>query len=228
MRKFVLSLCLMMSVSAFPQTQALSELVYEIRDPATDSAHFREALQKIGEYLALQAIDELSTKEASVYTLTQATAKHELVNETPVLVTILRAGLPLMTGVQKVFPDSPLGFFAMSRDEETLQPKVEYVALPEMKGQTVILADTMLATAGSMLAAIQFIEKSQPKKIILISAIAAQPGIERILRYNSSIKIIAGVVDPLLNSKGYIVPGLGDAGDRSFGVKVYTGVELKK
>lgn len=200
-------------------TPALQRLIYEIRDPKTESEKFRDNLTKIGEYLAFEVLSELPTKQTQVETLTGATAVHELCSEDPVLVTILRAGLPLCAGVHKVFPKSEVGFIAMSRNEETLKAKVEYIALPEVKDRTVIIVDTMIATAGSMLDAIKIIEARNPKKIIVIGAMASNFGISAILAHNANITIFAGVVDPELNEKGYIVPGLGDAGDRSFGKK---------
>lgn len=222
MKKMALFFFLFSNIAAYAQTQALSELVYEIRDPTTDPLHFRASLERIGEYLALNVLEELNTKEASIRTLTGADALHSLVDETPILVTILRAGLPLNAGVQKVFPNSEVGFLAMSRDEETLKAKVDYVALPDIKNRTVVLSDTMLATGGSLLDAIQIIEKYEPKKIYVIAAIASQPGIARILQYNPNIKIFSAAIDPSLNDKGYIIPGLGDAGDRSYGKKYHT------
>lgn len=217
--KKLIFLCLFLSTAVFAQPQALNQLVYELRNPRTDAAHFRQALEKIGEHLAYDVLEELGTAEVSLYTLTGSEVKHHLVNEEPVLVTILRAGLPLNAGVQRVFPNSAVGFLAMSRNEETLKAKVDYIALPDLKGKTVILCDTMLATGGSLLDAIKIIEPRGPQKIYIISAIAAKPGIERILKHNPDIKILAAAIDPVLNEKGYIVPGLGDAGDRSFGKK---------
>lgn len=150
-------------------------------------------------------------------------AKHTLVDEVPVLVTILRAGLPLNAGVHKVFPDAEVGFLAMARNEETLKASVDYVALPDLKGRSIIIVDTMIGTAGSMLNAIRIVEECHPKRIFVIAGIAAQVGIDRILTHNPNIKIFAAAVDPALNEKGYIIPGLGDAGDRSYGVKHFTG-----
>ena len=105
------------SVEASVTDAMLDQLVYEIRDPQTGPYRFRKALEKIGEYLALNVLEELETTPVKVETLTGAEATHALVSENPVLVTILRAGLPLNAGVQKVFPHSQVGFLAMSRDE---------------------------------------------------------------------------------------------------------------
>ncbi len=218
MRFFVFAF-LLSSLTLFAKSQALHELVYEIRNPQTDSARFRQALEKIGEILAQDVLEELDTKEVAIQTLTGAEAAHLLVDEIPVLVTILRAGLPLNAGVQKVFPNAEVGFLAMSRNEETLKAQVDYIALPDLRGRSVILSDTMLATGGSLLDAIQIIEQRGPKKIFVIAALASKPGMERISKYNPSIKIFAAAVDPSLNDKGYIIPGLGDAGDRAYGRK---------
>lgn len=219
MIKHFLFFFLLLNLSVFAQPQALNQLVYEIRNPQTDSARFRKALEKIGENLALDILEELNTAEVAIQTLTGAEAKHHLLNEDPVLVTILRAGLPLNAGVQKVFPNAEVGFLAMSRNEETLKAKVDYIALPDLKGKSVIISDTMLATGGSLLDAIQIIEQKNPKKIYVIAAIASKPGIERISKSKPAIKIFAAAIDPSLNTKGYIIPGLGDAGDRSYGKK---------
>lgn len=197
----------------------LDHLVYEIRDPKTGPKLFRESLEKIGEYLALEIQNELSKKTQSISTLTGATAEHELCDEKPVLVTILRAGLPLCSGVQKVFSTSDVGFITMSRNEETLISDVSYIALPDVKDKTVIIVDTMIATGGSVLQAIKIIEHCRPKKILVLGAIAARYGVAQVAKYNPNIKMFVAAVDPLLNEKGYIVPGLGDAGDRAFGEK---------
>lgn len=219
MKKVMLMIFLFAHVSGFAHSQALTQLVFELRDPQTNRAQFRQALEKIGEYLALDVLEELETREVKIRTLTGADASHSLIVENPVLVTILRAGLPLNAGVHKVFPDAEVGFLAMSRDEETLKARVDYIGVPDLENRSVILSDTMLATGGSLLDAIQIIEKYNPKQIFIIAAIASEPGIARILQYDPSIKIFAAAIDPCLNHKGYIVPGLGDAGDRSYGQK---------
>ncbi|MBI3236603.1 MAG: uracil phosphoribosyltransferase, partial [Chlamydiales bacterium] len=155
----------------------------------------------------------------SIQTLTGGIASVEVLVEEPVLVTILRAGLPLCQGVQNIFPKAPTGFIAMSRDEKTFLAKLEYVALPDMKGKSVVLIDTMIATGGSILDAIEILEKRLPKQIIVLGAIASSSGIARIQKAYPHVELITAAIDPLLNEKGYIVPGLGDAGDRSYGCK---------
>lgn len=203
----------------FNDRLVLSHLVHDIRDPHTDKKHFREALEKIGEYLALEVLQDLNTKHVEIETLTGAKATHALCDEDPILITILRAGVPMLIGMQQIFPNSDAGFIGMARNEETLQPSTGYVGIPNVKDKSVIIADTMLATGGSMLDAIKIVEKQNPKQIILVSAIASKKGIARILDYNPNIKIYAAVTDPTLNEKGCIIPGLGDAGDRSYGMK---------
>ncbi len=197
----------------------LESLVYKIRDPNTNRQEFRRSLKKIGEYLAVNVSNDLKTSKQKIMTAMKKEAEHNIVEENIVLVTILRAGLPLFSGVLEVFPNADCGFFGMQRNEITLKASVDYIALPPLENKTVIIADTTLATGGSMLNAIKIIEKRNPKKIILICAISAKEGIERILEYNKEIKIYPAVIDPIINEVGYIVPGLGDAGDRCFGKK---------
>ena len=198
---------------------ALNQLVYEIRNPETMSKEFRTCVEKIGEYLAMDVYEHLKTEEVDLTTLTGGVATHSICAEQPVLVALLRGGLPLCIGAQKVFPYADVGFIGIARNEETLQPKTDYVAIPDVQDRTVILIDTMIATGVSMLYAIKTIEKGKPKKIILLAGISAESGIERVLEYSPGVQIFSAAIDPLLNHKGYIVPGLGDAGDRSYGLR---------
>ncbi len=220
MKKWIVSFISLSSFAFADQSFALNQLLYEIRKPETEPKEFRENLEKIGEYLGLEVFKELLRSDTEVETLTGASATHSLCDEEPVLVALWRAGVPLCSGVQKIFPNSPVGFFGISRDEDTLQPRIDYVSLPEVEGKTVLIIDTMIATGGSILATIDIVKRYGPKKIILISAIAAKPGIARIRSVYPDLQIFAAAIDPLLNDKGYIVPGLGDAGDRSYGEKM--------
>lgn len=181
------------------------QLIFNIRNPKTDAKEFRDSLESIGEYLALEVIAQLPKKQISIQTLTGASASHFLCNEIPVLVTILRAGLPLHMGVQKIFPNAEVGFFAMARNEETLEAKIEYVALPDIRDKYIIITDTMLATGGSILNAIRIIQDASPKKIFIITALASQYGIDRVLQEYPNIIIFTAALDPYLNDQGYIL-----------------------
>jgi uracil phosphoribosyltransferase len=219
MKRFILFFFVqMLSISLF-SNPIIESLVYKVRDPKTSKQDFRCYLEKIGEYLAIEVAKDLSTSKQSVMTIMQKEAEHNIVDEEIVLVTILRAGLSLFNGVFKVFPGAEAGFFAMQRNEQTLIASVEYVALPPIEDKTVIIADTMLATGGSILDAIKIVEKRNPKKIILVCTIASKEGVDRVLKHNNDIKIYSASIDPVLNEIGYIIPGLGDAGDRSYGTK---------
>jgi len=224
MKKLLIPFLFFLSITVHAEvlnnSVVLHQLIYEIRDPETKRERFRTCLETIGEYVALEVMQDLQTHRKEVYTVTGANASHLFCGVDPVLVTILRAGVPLMLGVQKVFPEADVGFIGMARNEETLEAKTDYVALPKMKGRCVILTDTMVATGGSIIEAIKIIESQEPKEIILLCAISAEDGVARIREYNPSIQIYSAATDPLLNERGFIVPGLGDAGDRSYGEKL--------
>lgn len=215
---FILAICSIHLSYAFSQNM-MDSLIYEIRDPQTQKKAFRECLEKIGELLAYDIKQALPTQEASIETLTGHKATHNLVCQNPVLITILRAGLPLNSGVMNVFKESDVGFIAMARDELTLKSRTDYIAVPEITNKVVILTDTMLATGGSLIDAISLIKDKSPSKIYIIATIASQPGIDRIMKAHPDVHILAACIDPALNEKGYIIPGLGDAGDRAYGKK---------
>src|SRR3990167_3262430 len=128
----IICFLLFSNANLFAGAEALNQLVYEIRNPETPAPAFRQALETIGESLAREILGELDTKEVTFETLTGTEMKHHIIDEVPVLVTLLRAGIPLNLGVHRVFPDSEVGFIAISRDEMTLKAHVSYTALPEM------------------------------------------------------------------------------------------------
>jgi len=210
---------ILLASAAYTETQALSELIYQIRDPKTDAPHFRESLKSIGRCMAYQVLEHLPTKTSSIETLTGEIATHSVLAENPVLVTILRAGLPLNDGVSEVFPHAEIGFLGTARNEETLEAETTYVALPNLKDRYVILSDTMLGTGGSLINAIEILNKHGPKKIFVICAIASKEGVKNVLDAYPSASLFPAAVDPVLNEQGYIIPGLGDAGDRAYGRK---------
>ncbi len=199
---------------------ALERLLLRIRDPKTCGDEFRAALEKIGEYMGYEIASELEAERKEMTTCLGEQAEHYALKESPTLVTVLRAGLPLYQGLQRAFPESESGFIGAMRDEQTLKSKISYLALPNLRDRRVILADTMLATGGSIIDCIEILKQHNPRSICVVSAIASKQGIERILDYDSNLKIYTAAIDSKLNTKGYIVPGLGDAGDRCYGAKI--------
>lgn len=216
--------CLVVPTFLFPFYTQLSnpiveQHVYSIRDPRTDRAQFRWHMGKIGEHLAVAIANTLPVATYSIETSLHDAAEHKLLKDPPVVITILRAGLPLLNGMLQVFPEAESGFFVYQRDESTLQPVYHASLLPSVEGRDVIIVDPMIATGGSILAAISQILPKKPRSITVACAIAAAEGLLRIHNEVPQAHIFATAVDPALNECGYIVPGLGDAGDRSFGKK---------
>ena len=200
----------------------LELLVYKLRDPSTDRKEFRETLEQVGEILGIEIAKNLITTERSVVTVMGESATHRVVREDPLIMPILRAGIPLGYGLCRVFPYADVGFIGAMRNEESVnsEAKVSYTTTPEeVKDKDIILADTMIATGGSILETVKIIEKHEPRKIILAGAICARPGLETILKYNPDVDVYAAAIDPILDRNNYIVPGLGDAGDRCYGGK---------
>ena len=200
----------------------LELLLCKLRDPETDRKEFRETLEEVGRQLGTEIARDLPTRTQTVTTVMNADACHTVVDQDPLLMPILRAGIPLGYGLHKVFPYADMGFIGAMRNEESpnSEAKVGYTTTPEeVKGRFLILADTMIATGGSILETVKIMERLEPRKIILATAIAAQKGLDSILSYNSEIDVYAAGIDPHLNSANYIVPGLGDAGDRCYGGK---------
>ena len=200
----------------------LEHFMYKLRDPQTDRKEFRESLEKVGEHLGIEIAKDLELHECSITTLMGATATHALIKEQPLLMPILRAGIPLGYGLHRVFPYADMGFIGAMRNEDscTSEATVSYTTTPEeLKGKVIILADTMITTGGSILETVKIIEKDEPRKIILAGAFGARQGLDNILSYNPNIDIYVAAVDPVLDANNYIVPGLGDAGDRCYGGK---------
>lgn len=199
----------------------LEELIVTARNPETkEFDRFQGALRQIGRMLSYELSKTLDTKDTRVTTVMGKDALHYTPAEAPVLIAILRAGLPLYEGGREIFNSSEAGFLGSMRDEETLKPKTTYIALPDLKGKIAIIYDTMLATGGSMEEAIDIAFKRGAREVYVCSAIASTQGIARIEKAIPRDHIYAASIDDELNNKGYIVPGLGDAGDRSFGKKL--------
>lgn len=206
------------------ENSVANQFLVEIRDQTIqkDRLRFRRNLERLGEIMAYEISKELNYQQRDVKTSLGSLAIN--VNESPVLATILRAGLPYFTGFQNYFDHSDCGFIGAYRKEGTEEIKInlEYMASPSLEGKTVILIDPMLATGKSLVRSIEELSKNGiPRHIHIASLIAAPEGISFVkeeLKNNYSIWTFA--VDEKLNEQFYIVPGLGDAGDLSFGDKL--------
>jgi len=190
-----------------------------LRDEKRRMPEFKMLLDEIGFLMVYEVTRNLNLEETVIKTPVAATKAKKLENH-PILVTILRAGLGLLDPFMKLMPNSKVGFLGMDRDEVTLQPRSYYDKIPmQALKNKVLLIDPMLATGGSALNAIDFLEEKGVKDITFICLVAAPEGIKAINDKYPYIEIYAAALDDRLNDKGYIVPGLGDAGDRIFGTE---------
>ena len=188
-----------------------------IRDENTTVKDFRELVYEISLLMGYEATRDLKMVEAPVKTpLVETTGKY--IERQVALVPILRAGLGMVDALMSIIPAAKVGHVGLYRDHETLEPKEYYCKLPpDIDKRQVIVLDPMLATGGSAAAAIDFIKQRGAKRIKLMCIIGAPEGIEAIKKAHPDVEVFIGTIDEKLNEKGYIVPGLGDAGDRLFG-----------
>jgi len=196
----------------------VADALARIRDRTTPNALFRQNLERIGTLLLARATESLPTVEATVTTpLTEAPARRLAVQ--PLVVPILRAGLGFVHAAQELLPDADVGFIGISRDEETFAPKPYVNKLPEsLAGRPVIVVDPMLATGGSLVHTCELlVERGAPLPLVAVCALCAPEGIERLRAAGLSVHVVTAAVDDHLNEHAFIVPGLGDAGDRQFG-----------
>ncbi len=191
-----------------------------LRDKNTSSKQFRELVGEIATLMAYEALRDLPLKDVEIETpIAKCTAKM-ISGKKLAIVPILRAGLGMVDGLLTLVPSARVGHIGLYRDHETLEPHEYYCKLPEdVDKREVILLDPMCATGGSASAAIEFIKKRGCKNIKFMCIIAAPVGLERVQKDHPDIKVYCACVDEKLNEIGYIVPGLGDAGDRIFGTK---------
>ena len=191
--------------------------ISRLRDKRTSVADFRRLMGEVSMFLAHDALLHAKVKSARVRTPV-GTANVMRLSHDLVFVAILRAGLGMVDGLVKMYPEAKLAHIGIYRDEETLKPVKYYVRLPEnVAGSLVVRADPMLATGGSAVEAVEIMKSRGAKNICFICMIAAKEGLRRLAAAHPEMPIYVGTVDEKLNGKGYIVPGLGDAGDRMFG-----------
>ena len=189
----------------------------------TDRLRFRRNLERIGEIAAYEISKQLEYVEKEVQT-PLGISICPVLKEQPVLATILRAGLPLHQGLLNFFDKADNAFISAFRKHNrdgSFEISLDYISCPEIENRVVIISDPMLATGSSMVKTIQYLrEEGHPSQIHVVAAIACTVGIEYVQRSEPQVRIWCGAIDEELTAKGYIVPGLGDAGDLAFGYKV--------
>lgn len=191
-----------------------------LRDEKTGMKEFRELIEEIATLMTYEAFKDVPTKKVMVKTPLEETEQTVVVEKSIVLVPVLRAGLGMFNGVHELFPTAKVGHIGMFRNEETLEPQEYYCKLPDgVEDKLVVVLDPMLATGGSAIAAINQIKKRGVKNIKMMSIIAAPEGVKALATAHPDVQIYVATVDRELNENGYILPGLGDAGDRLFGTK---------
>ena len=191
-----------------------------MRDKTTSTAAFRQLLREISQLLAYEVTRGLPMTTKRVETPMQEMDAPTLDGKKLALISILRAGNGLMDGVLELIPSARVGFVGLYRDEETLQPVEYYFKVPEgMDDRLVIAVDPMLATGNSSVAAIDMLKKAGATNIRFLCLLAAPEGVARMKEAHPDVPIVTAAVDEKLNEQGYIIPGLGDAGDRMFGTK---------
>jgi uracil phosphoribosyltransferase len=188
-----------------------------LRCLTTNAEDFRGSLLRISRILAVEISRIFRVKEVEVDTPLEKTAGHLLATGV-VLAPVLRAGLGMVNGFLDVIPDSKVGHIGLKRDEETLKPVYYYYKTPaDLENSMIIVLDPMLATGGSASEALNYLKESGGKEIILACLVAAPEGVKRVTDEHPDVHIYSAALDRQLNSRGYILPGLGDAGDRIFG-----------
>lgn len=190
-----------------------------IRNEETCTKDFHKIVNEIGMLMAYDVSRDLKTKTVAVKTPMGIAECKKLATDV-VIVPILRAGLGMMEGIMALIPTAKVGFIGLYRDEETLKPHKYYAKFPEnLEKATVMLLDPMLATGGSVCAAVKILKEAGARKISYVGIVAAPEGVQAVQKEHPDVDIYLAALDEKLNDIGYIVPGLGDCGDRLFGTK---------
>jgi len=191
-----------------------------LRDATTTTEMFRRLVNELTLLLTYEATKDMSLEEVVVETPLERTTAQRIPGKKVAVCPILRAGVGMLDGVLSLIPVARVGFLGLYRDEETLEPVEYYVKLPaDIADREVLLLDPMLATGNSTAAAVDTLKRAGAGQITLIALIAAPEGVAHIERDHPDVNIVVAAIDSHLNEKGYIVPGLGDAGDRLYGTK---------
>lgn len=199
----------------------ISHKVAILRNEKTSTKEFRELIEEITTLMTFESLREgVPTVECEVKTPLEVCTQKMVKDNSIVIVPILRAGLGMVNGIHVLFPSARVGHIGMYRNEETLEPCEYYCKLPDgIEDKLVLVIDPMLATGGSACDAINLLKKRGCKNIKFMSIIAAPEGVTRVAEAHPDVHIYVSTLDRALNENGYILPGLGDAGDRLFGTK---------
>lgn len=192
-----------------------------LRDERTSMKEFRELIEEITTLMTYESLkDGLITTEIEVKTPLETCKQTIVADNSIVIIPILRAGLGMVNGVHVLFPSARVGHIGMCRNEETLQPETYYCKLPDgIEDKLVVVVDPMLATGGSAVDAIDLLKEKGCKNIKFMAIIGAPEGVSKVAEAHPDVDIYVSTLDRCLNENGYILPGLGDAGDRLFGTK---------
>jgi uracil phosphoribosyltransferase len=191
-----------------------------LRDKDTPTVHFRKLTEEITLLLTYEATKDMPTEDAQIETPLEAMKAQRISGKKVAVCPVLRAGMGMLDGVLSLVSSARVGFIGMYRDEETLEPVQYFVKLPvDLAERDAIILDPMLATGHSSCAAIDVVKEAGAQTVTLVCIVAAPEGIEEVHRQHADVHVVCAAVDRGLNSSGFIVPGLGDAGDRLYGTK---------
>ncbi len=191
-----------------------------LRDRETPTVHFRKLANEITLLLTYEATKDMPTETVEVETPLERTAVPRISGKKVAVCPVLRAGVGMLDGVLSLVSSARVGFIGMYRDEETLEPVQYYLKLPDdLAERDAIVLDPMLATGHSSCAAIEAVKAAGAQTVTLVCIVAAPPGVEEVHRQHPDVHVVCAAVDRGLNENGFIVPGLGDAGDRLYGTK---------
>lgn len=192
-----------------------------LRDKSTPSPVFRQLVEELVTLLAYEATREVKTEAVTIETPVTKTQGMKLSHPRPIIIPVLRAGLGMLEGIVKLLPTAEVGFLGIKRNEETLQPYTYANRLPDdLTGRQVFIIDPMLATGGTLIDSIDYVFDRGATDVTCICLIGAPEGLEAVQEHvgERNVQIVLGALDEKLNEHGYIVPGLGDAGDRLYGL----------
>ncbi len=193
-----------------------------LRDVKTPSPTFRQLVDELVTLLAYEATRDVTTHPVEIETPVARTTGRKLADPAPIVIPILRAGLGMLEGMTRLLPTAEVGFLGMKRDEETLEAITYANRLPDdLTGRQVFILDPMLATGGTLVAAMEYVFARGARDVTAVCLIAAPEGLKTVEAYvgeRADVQVVVAALDERLNEKAYIVPGLGDAGDRLYGV----------